>query len=410
METFNASFDIIIAGGGMVGASLALALGRSDLTIALVDSQALKAELITDTTAWQPRVSALTEATVNLFRHLDVWQTIVDQRVCPYQHMTVWDSEGTGEITFDARSVQKANIGHIVENEVIRQALLTKLETSDIALFGNQSTIEYFLEGTGGSVRLSGGQTISAPLLIAADGAESTLRKVAGIPSDQKDYQHHAIVTTVETEYPHNGDARQVFLDTGPLAFLPLPDRDGRHFCSIVWSLVPEHADRIQSLSDEAFCSALAQAFEHRAGNVLHSDRRHRFPLRQRHARQYHRQGVVVIGDAAHTIHPLAGQGVNLGLMDVAVLAEELLHAHGRGDKFYTSRILDRYQRRRKGQNAAVMSAMKGFQTLFGADDLTLRWLRNTGLKITQQLPPVKQLLVQLAMGTVGDLPDLVRP
>ncbi|OED42126.1 2-octaprenyl-3-methyl-6-methoxy-1,4-benzoquinol hydroxylase [Endozoicomonas sp. (ex Bugula neritina AB1)] len=402
-------FDVIIVGGGMVGASLALALNQSDLQIALIDNQPLNAKPLTSNAPWNPRVSALTEATVNLFDHLDVWAGMVSQRVCPYEHMTVWDGEGTGEIEFDAKSVQRSAIGHIVENDVIRQALLEKLTNSSVTLFGDEAETEYFLDGVGGSVLLSDQQEISAPLLVAADGAESTLRKLAGIPSDQKDYLHHAIVTTVETEHPHGSNARQVFLDSGPLAFLPLPDKDDKHYCSIVWSLVPEQADRILTLSDQDFCKELESAFESRAGSIIHADARARFPLRQRHARQYHRQGVVVVGDAAHTIHPLAGQGVNLGLMDAAVLAEELLRAHQRGDKLSASHVLDRYQRRRKGHNMAMMAAMKGFQNLFGSNDLSVRWLRNTGLKITQQLPPVKQLFVQLAMGTVGDLPELMR-
>ena len=402
-------FDVIIVGGGMVGASLALALDQANISIALVDQQSLEATPLTGDAPWQPRVSALTEATVNLFNRLGVWQAMIDQRVCPYHHMTVWDGEGTGEIEFDAESVHRSTIGHIVENDVIRQALLAKLAGSSVTLFGEESGSEYFLDGSGGSVQLSDNKEISAPLLVAADGAESTLRKQAGIPLDQKDYQHHAIVTTVETEKPHGHDARQVFLDTGPLAFLPLPDKDNKHYCSIVWSLLPDQADRIMALSDQAFCDELERAFESRAGKIIHGDARFRFPLRQRHVRQYHRQGVVVVGDAAHTIHPLAGQGVNLGLMDVAVLAEEMLRAHQRGDKLYGSHILDRYQRRRKGHNMAMMVAMKGFQNLFGSNDLAIRWLRNTGLKVTQQLPPVKQLFIQLAMGTVGDLPELVR-
>ena len=403
------NFDVIIFGGGMVGASLALALDQSHIKIALVDNQSLKAAPLTSKTPWQPRVSALTEATVNLFTRLGVWQGMVDQRVCPYDRMTVWDGEGTGEIEFDAQSVHRSTIGHIVENDVIRQALLDKLAASSVTLLGDVPEAQYFLSGTGGSMQFSGDKEISAPLLVAADGAESRLRKLAGIPSDQKDYQHHAIVTTVETEQPHGNNARQVFLDSGPLAFLPLPDKGGKHYCSIVWSLVPDQADRIFALSDDSFCEELEKAFEHRAGTIIHADIRLRFPLRQRHVRQYHRQGVVVVGDAAHTIHPLAGQGVNLGLMDVAVLAEELLRAHHRGDKLYAGHILDRYQRRRKGHNLTMIMAMKGFQTLFGSNDLAVRWLRNTGLKVTQQTPAAKQLFVRLAMGTVGDVPELVR-
>ncbi len=406
------TFDVVVIGGGMVGASLALALGRAGMCVALVEQQALKVSTLSLDDPWQPRVSALNEASVRWFEYLGVWQGMVAQRVCPYTHMTVWDGEGTGQIEFDAQAIalssSGAPLGYIVENEVIRSALLHQLADSTVQCFADQTRLEYRLSGQGGDVMLANGEVLQAPLLVAADGAQSQLRQVSGIAVNQKDYRHHALVTTVETEFSHRHTARQVFLDSGPLAFLPLPSRNGHHYCSIVWSLLPDEADRIEALDDESFCTELGRVFEHRAGAIIGADRRLRFPLRRRHARQYHRQGVVLVGDAAHTIHPLAGQGVNLGLMDVAVLAQEMVRAVQRDDDWWAAHILDRYQRRRRGENAAMMAAMSGFQYLFGATDPEIRWLRNTGLKLTNKMLLAKALFMQQASGLNGDIPKFI--
>ncbi len=401
------TFDVVIIGGGMVGTALALALGGGGLRVALVEQQTLKASALSLDDPWQPRVSALNEASVRWFDYLGVWQGMVAQRVCPCTHMTVWDGKGTGQVEFDAQS--SSPLGYIVENDVIRNALLHQLADSTVQCFDDQTQLEYRLSGQGGEVVLGSGDTLQAPLLVAADGAQSKLRQLSCIAVSQKDYHHHALVTTVETEFGHQDTARQVFLDSGPLAFLPLSSRHGHHYCSIVWSLLPDEADRIAALDDEAFCAELGCAFEHRAGKILGADRRLRFPLRRCHARQYHRQGVVLVGDAAHTIHPLAGQGVNLGLMDAAVLAQEMIRAMQRGDDWWAAHILDRYQRRRRGENAAMMAAMSGFQHLFGAADPGVRWLRNTGLKLTNKMPLVKALFMEQASGLSGDIPEFIR-
>ena len=396
-------FDVIIVGGGMVGASLALAVSEtisdSGLRVAIVDRQSLTAEPVNRETSYTPRVSALTEASVELFRKLGAWQLMQAQRVCAYEHMQVWDAEGTGEIQFDADSTGYPALGYIVENDVIRSALLQRLSDTDIQLFSNQQKLRFELDDDLRRVTLENGEVLAAPLLVAADGAESSLRHAAAIPVSRKDYLHHAVVTTVVTERPHQNAARQTFLDNGPLAFLPLPEQDGQYYSSIVWSLVPEEAERVMVLSDEAFCQSLTRAFEARLGSVVQADARLCFPLQQRHASQYHRSGVVLVGDAAHTIHPLAGQGVNLGLQDVLALAEELLRAVAREDDIAADHILNRYQRKRRGSNLAMILAMEGFQNLFSQNDIGVRWLRNTGLKLTDRLPLVKQLLIKQAMG-----------
>ena len=397
-------FDVIIIGGGMVGAALALSISTEapgpGLRIAVVDRQPLAGTERSSAAPYEARVSALSEASIEWLKKLGAWPLIEEsQRACAYQHMQVWDGEGTGEISFDAKGTGYPALGYIVENEVIRNALLQRLADTQVQLFPGQEKLGFQLDTGSKIVILDNGQKLNTPLLVAADGAESRLRQAAAIPLSREDYLHHAIVATVVTEKPHGHSARQVFLDTGPLAFLPLPDQAGKHYCSIVWSLIPDQAEQIMALPGEAFCQALTQAFEPRLGQVLSTSTRQCFRLQQRHAHQYHREGVVLVGDAAHTIHPLAGQGVNLGFQDAVVLAEEVLRAHERGDNIAAIHVLNRYQRRRKGANLAMILAMKGLQNLFAQDQLPVRWLRNTGLKLTNQLPFVKQLLARQAMG-----------
>lgn len=409
--TCDNDFDLVIAGGGMVGATLALALAESHLRIALVDQGSLQPEPLTPLSPYSPRVSALTEASVNLFKNLSVWEAMVADRVCPYRGMKVWDSHGTGAISFDARTVARESIGCIVENTVIRNALLSRLSAGSVSCYEGQGGIRFALEAEKSAVTLADGRHLQGRLLVAADGAQSALRQAADIPLSQTDYKHHAIVATVATADYHQDTAWQVFLDTGPLAFLPLPSLNQQHYCAIVWSLVPEAAQRVMAMDNQAFCQALEAAFEGRLGAVIDASPRFCYPLSQRHARRYYQGNVVLVGDAAHTIHPLAGQGVNLGLLDVAVLTEEVCRALRRQDDFAGAHILARYQRRRKAHNLAMMAAMTGLQNLFAADAMAVRWLRNTGLKWLDHWPVIKGTLIQQALGVYGaDRPALVKP
>ncbi|WP_433887375.1 2-octaprenyl-3-methyl-6-methoxy-1,4-benzoquinol hydroxylase [Pseudomonas vranovensis] len=401
--------DLLIVGAGMVGSALALALQHSGLEILLLDGSPLSIKPFDQQSAFEPRVSALSAASQRILERLGAWQGVSERRLSPYSDMCVWDGSGTGQIHFSAASVHAEVLGHIVENRVVQDGLLERLHDSEIGLLANARLEQMRRSGDDWLLTLADGRTLRAPLVIAADGANSAVRRLTGCETREWDYLHHAIVTSVRCARPHQATAWQRFTDEGPLAFLPLL-RDGQQdWCSIVWSTTPEQAEHLMALSDEAFCAELERAFEGRLGGVLQADPRVCVPLRQRHAKRYVAEGLALIGDAAHTIHPLAGQGVNLGFLDAAVLAEELLHAYERGERLADIRVLSRFERRRMPHNLALMAAMEGFERLFQADPLPLRWLRNSGLKWIEQLPEAKALFVRQALGLSGDLPELAR-
>ena len=401
--------DLIIVGAGMVGSALALALKDSGLNILLLDSGALTLKPFDPQSAFEPRVSALSMASQRILERLGAWDGILARRSSPYAQMQVWDGSGTGNIHFAASSVHADLLGHIVENQVIQDALLEQLLASPLQLLGNARLESLQRTAEGWLLTLADGRELQAPLLIAADGANSAVRRLVGCATREWDYLHHAIVTSVRCSQPHQLTAWQRFTDDGPLAFLPLARDGDQHWCSIVWSCVPEHAEQLMALDDPGFARELGKAFELRLGEVLHVDPRMCIPLRQRHAKRYVETGLALIGDAAHTIHPLAGQGVNLGVLDAAVLAEVLLHGQRRGERLADERVLSRFERRRMPHNLAMMAAMESFERLFQAAPPPLRWLRNVGLSLVNGLPEAKALFVRQALGLSGDLPELAR-
>ena len=397
------NFDILIAGGGLAGTALACALGQaaSHWRIGLIDPappEDLTLAAGSDLASVDLRVSALTKASQSFLDTLGVWPLIAAQHPSAYQAMSVWDAEGTGAIEFQAADLFESDLGHIVENRLTLAALATRLQQLPVerirgrVLSAQRADDEMVLQ-------LDQERQLRARLLVAADGAESPLRRQMGIPSREWDYQQQALVATVQTSASHQATAWQRFLPSGPLAFLPLRPSDSDQISSIVWSTAPEQAQQLLSLSDEAFCEALGQAFEFRLGPVTAVSRRVAFPLRQRHAKEYVQPGLALVADAAHTIHPLAGQGINLGFLDVAVLADELLRAVERGCDYADYSLLRRYQRRRMGHNLGTMALMEAFKRLFGADPLPLRWLRNQGMRWLNEQSLLKNQIVAAALG-----------
>ncbi|MEQ3633619.1 UbiH/UbiF/VisC/COQ6 family ubiquinone biosynthesis hydroxylase [Thalassolituus sp.] len=398
-------YDVVIIGAGLVGQAVAAALvkgmGNKAVRIALVDPS-YNPDVPALTTSLQTvdiRVSALTAQTQEFLTQVGAWQHLPSAALSPYTGMHVWDAEGTGSVTFDAAELHVPCLGHIVENRQTLWALqqvVNAAESIDVfpvaVRYCDNPDSDGFVP-----VVLETGKTLNAKLVVGADGALSRARQWAGLSTNEWDYDHHAIVATVECEQSIAATAWQRFRPEGPLAFLPVAHHP--HLASIVWSTSPAEAKEFLALDDEAFCQALSTAFEHRLGAVIAVSKRASFPLRQRHARDYFCRGIVLAGDAAHTIHPLAGQGVNLGFKDAAVLSEEIVRALKRGISPGTDAVLSRYQRRRQADNLATMAAMEGFKRLFAADMPMVRWLRNEGMRLFDRWLPVKQHVVMKAMG-----------
>jgi 2-octaprenylphenol hydroxylase len=397
-------YDVIIVGAGMVGTTVACLLaqiadkqGSSALKIGLIESRSAPPF---DSNQFDPRVAALTEKTRALLERCSVWEDIQAKRVAPYTAMQVWDAEGTGQINFNCRDVHLPNLGHIVEASAITSSLMARVEPlPNIDIYCPASVEHYQLEEDAVILGLHNQNSISAALLIAADGANSSVRQQFQFATREWDYQQQAIVTTITTERPNQQTAWQRFMPTGPLALLPLNDDGNLHRCSIVWSQDTEEAERLMALGDEDFCEQLSIANEHCLGRVTAVDKRFLIPLRQRHAIDYVKPRVALIGDAAHSIHPLAGQGVNLGFADVQVLVEEIQRAFSRGIDLGELSVLKRYQRRRKPENLAAMATMEGFKRLFGSNSSALRLMRNRGMLGVDQIVPLKNQLIKKAMG-----------
>lgn len=406
--------DIAIVGGGLVGASLALALAQNaDIQLTLLEANSLGGtahNLNYEGNCFDPRVVALSPASKALLESLDVWSLIEARRACPYFTMEVWDGEGTGKVDFDCRDSHQSHLGHIVENSVIVSALWEKLaECKNIQCvtgakisFAELGVVKYALEKEEHEKEHS----LTSTLIIAADGPKSAMRDYFEVATREWDYQQSAIVCTVRTELAHDFSCKQRFTQSGPIAFLPLciePYKapSEQYYSSLVWSIDEQELSSIMALEEEAFCQSLSRAFEYSLGRVVEASERFSFPLKQRHAKDYIQKGFALVGDAAHTMHPLAGQGVNLGLADVTVLQEELLRATQLGLPLDNFSILQRYQRRRKAQNLAAMAAMEGFKRLYGSDDLALRWLRNTGMNIFNSQLWLKREIGRLASGSV---------
>ncbi len=399
----NTDYDVVIVGAGIVGATLACALAASRLRIAIVEHELPAAAPTGD---YDLRVSAITPGSRVILGGVGAWAGIAQQRVCPVEQMHVWDASGTGAIHFDSADIGEPHLAYIIENNAIRAALIERIgRCTNVELCCPRDVDTVDVANSRVELRLTDGTQISASVVIGADGPRSRVRQQASIDLTAWGYAQQGIVATVATEQPHANTAWQRFLSTGPLAFLPLAD--GR--CSIVWSVDSEQADTLLAHEDAQFLESLATAFGDRLGAVVATSTRAAFPLQRAHAKRYVDSRIALIGDAAHTVHPLAGQGVNLGLLDAAVLAEVLLDADGAGRDIGSVPVLRRYERWRKGNNLAMLAVTDGLKRLFGNSMEAVARVRNLGLDVTDSVRPVKNMFMRRAAGLEGDLPRLAR-
>ncbi|MEX2321389.1 MAG: UbiH/UbiF/VisC/COQ6 family ubiquinone biosynthesis hydroxylase [Saccharospirillum sp.] len=395
--------DLLIIGGGMVGLALAIDSARQGLQVTVVE-QALPEIETPVAGVYSPRVSAISRESQDWLTRLGVWQHLPAGRACAYRQMKVWDGQGQGRIGFHADDVQADDLGHIIENRWLVSALWHQAEqTPGVTLVAGRTVQQWQHQGDQVLATLSDASVVTASVLAACDGRFSKVRRDAGMATREWDYRQHAIVTTVRHQQPHRGVAHQVFLETGPLAFLPLQDEAGdQHASSIVWSVDNEAVQALLDLPKEEFLTALNRAFEHTLGELTDCDPRFSFPLQQMHSKRYIAPRLVLVGDAAHALHPLAGQGVNLGFQDAATLANEWRRGRQRGEDPGSERTLRRYQRQRQGHNLGAMVAMEGFKQLFGSDHPLAVLSRNWGMSQLNRLSLAKRPLIRTALGRIN--------
>jgi 2-octaprenylphenol hydroxylase len=386
--------DVIIVGDGVIGLTLALLLAQHDFNVGLL-TRKTDITLPTDKQKYDNRVSAITPASEQLFKKVGAWDAMVARRVGAFRDMHVWDATGTGTIHFDSAWLGQTHLGHIIENKVMLNALHEQLPHYPNLQIYEEFDATALLPGEYDIV-LRGKQNLQAKLVVGAEGANSWVRQQAGIQCPQRSYGQTAIVCTVQTAKPHQETAWQRFLPTGPLAFLPLNSED---FSSIVWSCTSDYADTLLKMSDEQFKQTLATQFEHRLGDIISCSPRMSFPLIMQHAEHYVQPQIALVGDAAHTIHPLAGQGMNMGLADVAELTKTLLYARDIKRPLGYLPILKRYERERRTATIMMQTTVAGFKQLFSNENPWLTTLRNNGLNIADKLPWLKNFFMHQAMG-----------
>jgi 2-polyprenylphenol 6-hydroxylase len=399
----STDFDVIIIGGGLVGLSLACLLVKQNYRVAIVESENIAPPPL-EADTYQLRVSAINLASQEMFSKLGVWDKITaTERLAPYERMFVWDSLGRGQIHFDCTQIAESSLGYIVENTVIYQALLQELsQYREVVFFANRQPIEISFTQENIQLSLSALQQsskkelITAELLVGADGALSWVREYTKLDCYQWPYHHEALVTTVTTEQSHQKTAWQCFLRDGPLALLPLCSEN---HCSIVWSAPPHEINRLKQLEETEFNREITNAFEFKLGHLKRISRFASFPLNMRHAKRYVAQRVALAGDAAHTIHPLAGQGINLGFADVTCMAKHILEAKSKFNDCGNHSFLRRYERERKSDNWIMILGMEFFKRLFENQSQIAVSLRSIGLDFIDKSNFIKNQFVYKAIG-----------
>ena len=387
--------EIVIAGAGVVGLTTAAVLAKQGYAVTVVDARA-------SSPGWQrehydSRVVALTRASQHLLQQVGAWDGIALRRISPYTAMQVWDGQGSGAICFQAEEIGEPDLGHIVELSAIEAALLSVLQQQrTVQILRGKKVLNAEAGSDDSTVTLDDDQILRAKLLIAADGAQSGLREQAGIGLREQDYDHHALVAQIHCEQPHQQTAWQRFTEHGPLALLPLVDPQQ---CSIVWSQPLAQTEAMLALDDVAFSAALTRAFEARLGALRVQSPRLSFPLKMRHAERYLGARLLLLGDAAHTMHPLAGQGLNLSLADVAALQTVLGTAKNRQLDPGVHAVLRPFERARRADNTLMLAVVGGFRQLFARSELPAVIARNLGMSMLNNHQHAKAWIARRALG-----------
>lgn len=389
--------DVVVVGGGMVGLSCALGLAQAGFVVAIVEANAHpQKDLPAPHAPFHPRVVACNPTTKAFLDTLQVWETLVEtQRVGPYRRMVIWDACLEGRIQFDAFDAACVHLGYLVEQQGVTAALWQALERCPLVTFFLGESIERVVSDDAGiSLTLRSGQQLRASLVVGADGTHSITRTLVGISVVARDYQQTALIATLETTLPHQETAYQRFGPEGPLALLPLARPTTS---AIVWTLSPERAEQFCRYSSSQLCRLLTEESEGILGAIQTISPCHSFPLRAQYARRYVVPRCALVGDAAHTIHPLAGQGVNLGLQDSKALIEVLTRARSQRRDYGQLETLLRYERQRRWWNNGMGSAMTFLKEVFGSSSVFLQQLRSQGLSWVDRQKALKRLFIRMA-------------
>jgi len=399
--------DVIIAGGGLNGCSLALALAQAGLSVVIIDP--LAASLRNDP-GFDGRGYALAHGSKRLLSALGIWDQVQDH-ARPILEIKVTDGRaGEGPspfvLEFDHNEIEEGPMGFMVEDRYLRQTLLAALKaTKNITEIYDASVVAHEVSDAQIVVTLSSGDSLPASVLVGADGLHSPTAKRARLKHMRWDYDQTALVCAVQHERPHNGTAHQFFMPAGPLAILPLPGNQS----SIVWSESTSEAKRISALDDKNYLAELRPRFGDFLGDIALVGTRFSYPLSLSVAQNFTAPRIALLGDAAHKVHPLAGQGLNAGLKDVGALAEVLALAHRRGEDIGRSDVLARYQQWRRFDTATLALATDSFNRLFSNDNSLLRLGRDLGMGLVNALPGLRRTLIREAAGLNGDLPKLLQ-
>lgn len=393
-------YDIIIIGGGIVGLTLAALLSQHDFAVAVVEAK----ELPPNENTLTARVSAIHATSQKLFGYLNAWE-LLKNNATPLQEMKIWDHTQNAHLHFDSKEIDKTEMGWIIENNAMIDALKSILQEK-VDFYCPNFPTQYVRENNQIVLTLNTDDNISAGLIVGADGAYSTVRTQMAVKLQTRSYQQKAIIGVIESQHEHNHTAYQKFLTTGPVALLPLKNS---HHTALVWSADDVISDELMKKTQDEFNNALTSALDFKLGKLALMTERQQFSLTMRHADNYVSENYALVGDAAHTIHPLAGLGVNLGLMDIACLTQILTDARLEKKSLGDLRVLRRYARSRKSENTPVIAAMRGLKEMFAMDSFFMNMIRGFGVNAVDQCSPIKQCLMKIAMGDSKDLPDFLR-
>ncbi len=387
-------YDVMVVGGGMAGLSLSLGLVQNGFKVAVVEVGNIVKSF--DEAAAPKRVSAINAASQGLLNELGVWRDIVNMRINPYVAMEVWDQNSSAQLSLKAEECSLQSLGAIVENDLIVAQLYQALKKSDVAIFEHSKITALTSHTSHTAITLDHGKELEAALIVGADGANSFIRQQYNFDCSVKSYQQHAIVANVKAIKPHQDIAYQRFLKKGVLALLPLCDP---YLCSIVFSIASDELTKFNAMDDKSFNEYLSMTAEGKLGDLQLQSKRMSFELIERHVDSYYKQGVVLIADAAHTIHPLAGQGINLGFADVRALIEVLTEAKHLRRNIADVSTLAKYARKRQFDNQLMIHTMQGLKQLFCNDHLLIKPLRALGVNAINNSKILKRFFIEQAAG-----------